>query len=1166
MSTQNQNKLELSNREVVLAATSDGATISVAPGRELTLEAPGGTKMVQINTDGSSTEFNVKTRLDAIDTAVAANNSDTGDDGIVKKIADSTADVVLLETGLQTYVGGVDDFNKQYNTQGDDAHATSVHPQQQANIASMINERQLDILATDTTLTEAVAFVSNGGSNTNSLEKLTEAVGEMIDERDIQVSLLSGSNTTKLANRVTNKATTNVDKWDDFLANCDTLCSDNASAILKALIDEIDRADAQLRGQIESFTQETFALVTDFRNIVSSTSGVTAVITSSAQQTTDVPTISGTLEMSANKTFFLYFNNVAFNITPESNSGSHEWSLDFSDTNAIADKKVYSFQSVIVRTGSLTGDRNDIVIIEYDRSSGPGTRTVNKIAASQRLVIDTQGPVVLRDSVTPPSTLVEMDTFTISGNVGEVGVKVAIVLSDNGVDGLTWEQITGQDGAYSFKPYVDIPISGGSALPKSAEPGQSFTFRVEATDTNGKKSVSSNESWVVNLDSSVQVFSVTSGTHYTVTQPTFSGMVDADSTVSLTYGGQTVTDTAGSDGKWSLQPSVALPESQELNLIFQAVDPALNTRELIQSVKVYTGAPVFATSGVAARIINSQIHSFAGGVSPVSGAPYGGVTSVDLTVTNANGDDVTGNSDLTLTTNGNITGILRLPDADGEYIMMWTATNNFGTTATQDISVRLDRVKPTVTMGDQVSTDPQNGITINGTWTDHGTDKLPVIAIVIEGTTYNATALLGNSGSNDGTWSSVLKAAPGQTDDNREPGQSAITFTDKVYSVGITITDAAGNQNSITNNLGVDTGPPGLDISTTPVLQTSSTEYEVWIRLTEPNGIKSVVLAIGGNSLDVTNQMELDGSTVKVKPGWQARLGSPRDGWTLVDGDHSVSVTATDTYNRVATKTKLFSIDATGPGISFGSPTEIVTSDGAVTFSGTSDETLLDVKIAYAQSTAGSYSPDASATVIGTSWSYAATDVPYGLSAQLRVTAKDALQNQTISYFTFTHTDPPVVSGTFINPFASFETGFLNQTLTFDFGSSALTGIVTEYDAIEWIEIELHGEKHRLGAGVEIPHQFGSVTVSAYLDNALTQITDPFYAPWHLPEYRDTHRLLQVTSGSISAYSGERKLLPTLSLDNCKSCTIKWAGRDPELVYEFCQAYVPQLGLGTDYS
>ena len=96
--------------------------------------------------------------------------------------------------------------------------------------------------------------------------------------------------------------------------------------------------------------------------------------------------------------------------------------------------------------------------IEYDNAGD--TKTTNKIAVDLRLIIATLG-LISRNTITPPSTLVEMDNFAISGSVGEVGVDVVMIhYNIENVDGRRWQMTTGQDDTYSFKLYVDIPVTG----------------------------------------------------------------------------------------------------------------------------------------------------------------------------------------------------------------------------------------------------------------------------------------------------------------------------------------------------------------------------------------------------------------------------------------------------------------------------------------------------------------------------------------------------------------------------------------------------------------------------------------------------------------------------------------------------------------------------------
>ena len=1162
--SQQQNRLQLGNQEVVFAVTStDGATVSTADGKDLAIKVEGGgITMVQKDpSSGAEESIDMKAKFESIDNTVATNQGD-GTSGISKAITDATTAVRAVEQRLDDFETAIITFDKKYNTQTDAtanpptvADPTSVHITQHAAIAKLVDDRTTNVGALDTKLGDHVDFTRDAGQdsnndpvNSNSRVELTKAVDTMRSERIAKVAELTGDTADKLKSDVTDVVQAAEDDITELFRACEgILCDEDSNEILKNIIDDINGADATLLNDITNFSRETYALASDVKGVVSTTSSATATIDSSSLQGTITPRLEGTLQMAVGRSFYLFFNSIAFDITPSDGGvGIHNWVLDFSDEqNPPSLKQVYPDEELVIRAGvNRVGDRNDLAIIEY-----AADMTLTQIVVVQKLLIDTLGPAITIDAIVPPARVADMDAFTISGSVGEVGAKVEMIHEG----GQTWEMTTSNDGEYSFSPYVDVPVSGGTVLPKIPQ-NLVHKFRLEATDSFGNKSVTGELTWTLNLNFAIQEFTFGTGPKYTTDRPTFSGTVDAGATVSLLYSGQTLQAVAGSDKAWSItlpDDLVALDEGVELSMLFTATDSVGNQRIEEHTVKVWTHAPVFGPTYTAVTT-GSRNYSFTGEVTPAAGQQFGGVITVELTVEDSTGTVL---SDAGSISHSGVTlsGMLSLPDMDGDYVMRWTATNNFGTSATVNTVVTLNRAAPSLIITAEPQLDKNGLIRVGGTWSDLDSSGVPTITVEVESVVYTAgTVVKHTGGDNTGVWECVLQTDSGAAG-TIENGATPISFVDKTYVVLATATDGEGNAGQHVGDMVVDSTTPTLSLDSTPQLQNHSTQYEIHISLLEP-ALKSLTLGVSTEVVDLLNPSAHPGLSLSAPVQTNSDFTQQivvKPYIALADQSYQVTVSATDIYDRTTTRTTPIVIDTQAPQVTV-TAVNVATSDKIVDFSGTVQSPLDTVEVSYPQGDSKVETAFSTLTVSATgAWFLQGTNVSYGTSF-LRVRATDPAGNSSTTLHSFVHTDAGSLSEKGV--FAVAGPGGLSNTahLTFDAGTTTLSGVVSEFDNIEYIEASLHGENHRLE---------GQALIDALIPVPGTSSHGGY--TWSIYSGNQNYKAIVIVSGTTSAsyVSGARQLIVSAEPVNIVSITIKWkdhtAGNNGDPTWILHQSYQP---------
>ncbi|MBQ4830231.1 Ig-like domain repeat protein, partial [Alteromonas sp. MMG017] len=395
--------------------------------------------------------------------------------------------------------------------------------------------------------------------------------------------------------------------------------------------------------------------------------------------------------------------------------------------------------------------------------------------------IDTTAPVISLDAQGTDNDT----TPTLSGTTDATpGSTVTLTVTDSAGNVQTLTTTVQADGSFS----IDVPVELAEG---------EYSVEASVTDAAGNTASDANTG---EIDTTAPVISLDAQGTDNDTTPTLSGTTDAapGSTITLTVTDsagnvQTLTTTVQADGTFSVDVPAALAES-EYSVEATVTDAAGNTATDANTGEIDTNAPVISLD--AQGTDNDSTPTLSGTTDAAPGS------TVTLTVTDSAGNVQT----LTTTVQADGTFSVDVPVelAEGEYSVEATVTDAAGNTATDANTGEIDTTAPVISLDSQ-GTDNDTTPTFSGT-----TDAAPGSTVILTVT---------DSSGNVQTLTTTVQA----------DGTFSVDVPDELaegeYSVEASVTDAAGNTATDANTGEIDTTAPaisldaqGTDNDTTPTL------------------------------------------------------------------------------------------------------------------------------------------------------------------------------------------------------------------------------------------------------------------------------------------------------------------------------------------------------------
>ncbi len=513
-------------------------------------------------------------------------------------------------------------------------------------------------------------------------------------------------------------------------------------------------------------------------------------------------------------------------------------------------------------------------------ASGNTTSTVRTVT------VDTTAPNVTLDPVTKDNVIdiAELNTgFSLTGKTVPADPGATVTINLNGT---TLTGTVGADGSWSIavSPSVVSGLTNGT-----------YNISVVVTDTAGNASSPVSSTFSVDTtasaiainpvesDDKISAADIADG----LTISGISARIPEGGVVTITLNGVQYTTTVNASGFWQLtvpQAAAAAIADGTTTLTVSAVDVDGNAVSGEHQFTIIThNLPQPTINAPFGDGVLNQAESLAGG--NLSGNT--GVTGAGQTVTVRldNGALLTA----TVDANGNWTLPLTPSQLGalnpGGHTVTVTATDAAGNQSTTSSPLTVDTQAPSVGInavtGDNIvnSAEAAGAVTISGTG-DYDAQHAQTIVVLVNGQNYDAIL------QSNGTWSITL------------PAGALAGVPDGPVTVKVTITDYAGNSNTVTSSFTLD-----ASAANAPQVQINKIADDDFVNQSEAQGVLYItgttthveagqVLTVTLNGKTYTTGVNSDGSwSVSVQPGDLANVP---------DGSQVVTVTVTDVAGNPA--------------------------------------------------------------------------------------------------------------------------------------------------------------------------------------------------------------------------------------------------------------------------
>ena len=374
-----------------------------------------------------------------------------------------------------------------------------------------------------------------------------------------------------------------------------------------------------------------------------------------------------------------------------------------------------------------------------------------------------------------------------------------------------------------------------------------------------------------------------------------SSSAEAGQTVTVTLNGVTYTGTVQADGSWSVSvPTADLSNltASQYTVSASVSDKAGNTASTTHGLAVDLTVPVLTINTVSGDdIINAAEH---GQALVISGSSTGGEAGDVITVT-LNSKTYT----TTLDASGNWSVGVPLSDVtalgSGPQTITATITDAAGNSDDASRTVTVNLTAPTIGINTIASDDVINATEKGADLQITGTSNQPAgttITVTLNGQNYTATT------DSNGNWSATV------------PASAVSALGEANYTVTANVTDTAGNSNSASHNVLVNSALPGVTINavaTDDIINAAEAGNAQTIsgQVTGAAAGDTVTITLGGNTYTATVQANLSWSVSVPAADIQA----------IGNGNLTVNASVTNGVGNTGSGSRDITIDANLPGL-----------------------------------------------------------------------------------------------------------------------------------------------------------------------------------------------------------------------------------------------------------
>ncbi|EPF4379103.1 BapA-related adhesin SiiEA [Escherichia coli] len=374
-----------------------------------------------------------------------------------------------------------------------------------------------------------------------------------------------------------------------------------------------------------------------------------------------------------------------------------------------------------------------------------------------------------------------------------------------------------------------------------------------------------------------------------------SSSAEAGQTVTVTLNGVTYSGTVQADGSWSVSvPTADLSNltASQYTVIASVSDKAGNPASTTHGLAVDLTVPVLTINTVSGDdIINAAEH---GQALVISGSSTGGEAGDVITVT-LNSKTYT----TTLDASGNWS--VGVPAADvtalgsGPQTITATITDIAGNSDDASRTVTVNLTAPTIGINTIASDDVINATEKGADLQITGTSNQPAgttITVTLNGQNYTATT------DSSGNWSATV------------PASAVSALGEANYTVTANVTDSAGNSNSASHNVLVNSALPAVTINavaTDDIINAAESGNAQTIsgQVTGAAAGDTVTVTLGGNTYTATVQANLSWSVSVPAADIQA----------IGNGSLTVNASVTNVVGNTGNGSRDITIDANLPGL-----------------------------------------------------------------------------------------------------------------------------------------------------------------------------------------------------------------------------------------------------------